>query len=194
MCARLHFRFFVYLAEIYPTGVVANSCGVKLQIREVKAQLYVTTLKQFIYWLDAEGLAPNNFNRARCEGKLQASRGKRAPTPYQHRAPDQDLMRIVEHLNQAPTPPPQMRDAPRLTMELLRNRALMHTLLCSGGRISESGPEHPAAGVLRDQVLSLKRSQVQDGRIDEVLITGKGGKQVASKSAISRYCGERQDT
>ena len=71
-------------------------------------------------------------------------------------------------------------------MELLRNRALVHTLRCSGGRISE--------------VLSLKRSQVQDGRIDEVLITGKGGKQRVlfldppALLAITRYCNERHDT
>ena len=102
-------------------------------------------------------------------------------------------MRIVEHLDRAPTPPPTARDAQRLTLELMRNRALLHTLRCRntrsrgcGGRISE--------------VLSLKRSQVQDGRIDEVLITGKGGKQRVlfldslALSAIARYCGERHDT
>jgi site-specific recombinase XerD len=148
-------------------------------------QLYVTSLKQFLYWLEAEDLAPAGFNLARCAGKLQASRGKRARAPYQHRSPDQELMAIVEHLDQSPAPSPHARDSQRLTLELLRNRALVHTLRCSGGRIAE--------------VLGLKRFQVQDGRKDEALILGKGGKQRVlfldrpALSAIARYCGERND-
>jgi integrase len=159
---------------------------VKLKYAPTTRRLYVTALKQFLYWLEAEGLAPAGFSRARCEDKLRASRGKRARVAYQHRAPDHELLSIVEHLDRSPAPPAGTRDAQRLTLELYRNRALLHTLRCSGGRIQE--------------VLSLRRSQVQDGRIDEILITGKGGKQRLlfldrpALSAIARYCNERADT
>ncbi len=158
---------------------------VKLKYSATTRQLYVTALKQLLYWLEAEGLSPAGFSRAKCEDRLRASRGKRARAVYEHRAPDQDLMSIVEYLDQLTPPPPQARDARRLTLELLRNRTLVHVLRCSGGRVQE--------------VLSLKRSQVQDGRVDEVLITGKGGKQrilfldPPALAAISRYCGERAD-
>lgn len=166
--------------------VVGKLKTVRLKYSATTRQLYVTALKQFLYWLEAEGLSPQGFGRAKCEDKLRASRGKRARAAYEHRAPDQDLMTIVEHLDQFPTPPSKARDSRRLTLELLRNRALIHVLRCSGGRVQE--------------VLSLKRSQVQDGRIDEVLIVGKGGKQrilfldPPALSAISRYCNERTDT
>ena len=149
-------------------------------------RLYVTVLKQFLYWLDAEERAPDAFNRTKAEDKLRASRGKRARVSYEHRSPDQDLMAIVEHFDQRPPPPSDQRDAPRLTLELLRNRALMHLLRCTGGRVSE--------------ILSLKRMQVQDGQLDEVQIVGKGGKartlflDPPALSAVSRYCSERKDT
>ena len=142
-------------------------------------------LKQFLYWLDAEELTPAAFNRTKAEDRLRASRGKRARTSYQHRSPDQDLMAIVEYFDQCPAPPSGQGDASRLTLELLRNRALLHLLRCTGGRVSE--------------VLSLKRMQVQDGQLDEVQIVGKGGKARTlfldphALSAISRYCNERKD-
>ena len=62
----------------------------------------------------------------------------------------------------------------------------MHTLRCSDGRIGN--------------VLSLKRSLVQDGRLAEAYITGKGGKQrmlfldPPALLAISHYCHVRRDT
>ncbi|NJM26415.1 MAG: hypothetical protein HC859_13950, partial [Bacteroidia bacterium] len=129
---------------------------VSLKYSDTTRRLYVTALKQFLYWLDAEELAPIEFNRTKAEDRLRASRGKRSRTTYQHRSPDQDLMRIVEYFDQSPAPPSHERDAPRRTLELLRNRALMHLLRCTGGRVSE--------------VLSLKRVHVQDGRLDEVRI------------------------
>ena len=159
---------------------------VPLKYADATRRLYVTVLKQFLYWLEAEGLAPPNFNRSKCEDKLRAARGRRARSVYQHREPDRELMRLVEHFDTLPTPSPHARDANRLTVELLRNRALLHTFRATGARVSE--------------VLSLKRSQVQNGRIDEVRIIGKGGVlrtlflDRPALAAIAAYCNARSDS
>jgi site-specific recombinase XerD len=61
----------------------------------------------------------------------------------------------------------------------------MHTLYASAGRVSE--------------VASLTRAQVADGRVSEILITGKGNKQrmlfltPESLAAIRAYCNARND-
>jgi site-specific recombinase XerD len=82
--------------------------------------------------------------------------------PYRTPRIDQRLVLIVTHVDglQLPTGE-QYGGAARL--ELLRDRALVRTLFTTGMR--------------REEVANLSRSDVQDGRARQALITGKGNKE-----------------
>jgi site-specific recombinase XerD len=147
-------------------------------------QLYLASLRRFLQWMDANDLLPPAFNRAKAEAKLKVTRGD-ARSGYRHRAADPDLPRIIGFYDDQPNPIEGAKDAHTRHLELLRNRAIMHTLYASAGRVSE--------------VASLTRAQVADGRASEVLITGKGNKQrmlfltPEAQAAIRKYCATRDD-
>jgi len=146
-------------------------------------QLYLASLRRLLGWMDAADMLPG-FNRARAEAKLKAARGD-ARTGYRHRQPDPDLPRVIGYYDEQPLPEPQNKRSAARRLEILRDRAIMHTLYASAGRVSE--------------VAGLTRAQVADGRASEVLITGKGNKQrmlfltPEAQAAIRAYCDERDD-
>lgn len=150
-------------------------------------QLYITSLRRYMQWLDAEDLLPDDFNRAKAEAKLKVTRGE-ARSGYRHRAADPDLPRIIGYYDsqELPGDGEKVKDSHTRRLELLRARAIMHTLYASAGRVSE--------------VASLTRAQVADGRAAETLITGKGNKQrmlfltPEAQAAIRSYCNARDDT
>ena len=97
---------------------------------------------------------------------------------------DQRLVLVVTHVDGLELPPgDEYGGAPRL--ELLRDRALLHTLFTSGMR--------------REEVANLTRADVQDGRSRQSLITGKGSKERivffddAALAAIRAYLEARAD-
>ncbi len=71
-------------------------------------------------------------------------------------------------------------------LELLRDRAILTTLYATGMR--------------REELSHLNRTDIQDGRVDDGLVTGKGGKErvvffdEASLTAIRAYLAARNDT
>jgi site-specific recombinase XerD len=75
---------------------------------------------------------------------------------------DQGLPLLVTHVMSLPLPPPTERRGVK-RLELLRDRALMLTLFCTGMR--------------REEVSRLNRVDLQDGWSDQALITGKGEKE-----------------
>jgi site-specific recombinase XerD len=98
---------------------------------------------------------------------------------------DQRLPLLVTHVLGLELPPPtDRRGGSRL--ELLRDRALMLTLFCTGMR--------------REEVARLDRYDVQDGFADRALITGKGEKERVvffderTQAAIRDYLQARNDT
>jgi site-specific recombinase XerD len=84
-----------------------------------------------------------------------------------------------------PEPPPTERNGIK-RLELLRDRALLLTLFCTGMR--------------RDEVARLDRLDVEDGEADRALITGKGEKERVvffdekTQAAIRAYLQARNDT
>ena len=146
-------------------------------------QLYLAALRRLLQWMDANDLL-TNFNRAKAEAKHKAARGD-ARAGYRHRAVDPDLPRVISYYDEQPLPEPSNKRSICRRLEILRDRAIMHTLYASAGRVSE--------------VASLTRAQVADGRAAEVLITGKGNKQrmlfltPEAQAAIRAYCAERDD-
>ncbi len=156
----------------------------KRRFARTTRQLYLTALRRLLEWLEAEDLLPGDFSRARAIARLKTAQGK-ARMGYRHRQPDPELPRIVTYYDSLPLPSPTDPTSARRHLELLRDRAIMHTLYASAGRVSE--------------IASLTRAQVADGRLGEVLVTGKGEKQrmllltPEAQAAIRRYCEARQD-
>ena len=142
--------------------------------------VYLAAVRRFLIWSDAQDILPAAFSVAKAQNRLAAARGKlRRPSEVAH-AVDPDLPRIVTYYDERPLPD---RGSGRL--RLLRDRSIVHTLYASAGRVSE--------------VASLTRAQLLDGRLDEVMIRGKGGVDrmilltPEAQDAISRYCAERND-
>lgn len=151
----------------------------KRKFAKATRQLYVTSLRRFLEWLDATDQLPVNFNRAKAEAKLKLARGG-AHGGYKFRQPDPDLAKIITYYDTLERP-----DGDIQYLEWLRSKAIMHTLYASAGRVSE--------------VATLTRAQVADGRVSEVFITGKGEKQrmlmltTEAQTAIRAYCAARND-
>jgi site-specific recombinase XerD len=97
---------------------------------------------------------------------------------------DQRLPTLVTHVLGLPIPPATERGGVK-RLELLRDRALMLTLFCTGMR--------------REEVARLDRYDVQDGLADRALITGKGEKERVvffdelTQTAIREYLRTRSD-
>lgn len=159
----------------------------KRKFARATRRLYLSALRRLLQWMDANDKLPTGFNRAKAEAKLRVSRGD-ARAGYRHRAVDPDLPRIIAYYDEQPLPEPgdeSNKSSRTKRLELLRDRAIMHTLYASAGRVSE--------------VASLTRAQLADGRSSEALITGKGNKQrmlfltPEAQAAIRAYCNERDD-
>src|SRR5258708_38240637 len=86
----------------------------------------------------------------------------------------------------AQQPPPESARNGAKRLELLRDKALILTLFCTGMR--------------RDEVARLDRLDVEDGGSDRALITGKGEKKrvvffdAPTQAAIKTYLEARNDT
>lgn len=144
----------------------------------------VSMVRQFLTYLDAGDRLPEGVTLGKINALAKAARSKRRGG-YKAKAPEPETPRVVTYWDDVQPPAPGERDPKANRLKILRNRALMHTLYSSGGRISE--------------VIKLTRSQVASGRAAEVVITGKGDKARTifltdeARVAIRRYCDERED-
>jgi integrase/recombinase XerD len=147
--------------------------------------VYLAAVRRFLVWLDAHDYLPPALSVAKAENRLAAVKGKSRRPSEVARAVDPELPRVVTYYDRLPLPPQSARNRLR-RLRLLRDRAIVHTLYASAGRVSE--------------VASLTRAQVLDGRLDEIWITGKGGRDRVilltpeAQGAIAAYCAERQDS
>lgn len=156
----------------------------KRKFAKATQQLYVAALRRLLEWLDANDRLPEGLNRSKAEARFRVARGS-SRSGYRHRLADNRLPQVIQFYDEQELPAPD-RSSGRKRLELLRSRAIMHTLYASGGRVSE--------------IASLTRGQVADGNASEVLITGKGSKErmlfltPEAQSAIKVYCRERTDS
>jgi integrase/recombinase XerD len=144
--------------------------------------LYMAALRKYLTHLVADG---STFDLPRAEAKLKDKRIKKREG-YRHKRPPEKAPNVVTAFDVAPAIPAGARWEKELRLEWLRNRAMLHTLYASAGRISE--------------VLSLTRKDVASGRASEVKITGKGSIErmlfltPEAQAAIRAYCDARNDT
>jgi site-specific recombinase XerD len=143
---------------------------------------YLAVVKRFLIWLDANDYLPAGFQVGKAVNRLTAARGTRRVTKA-GREPDPGLPRIVTYYDAIALPQPDEKRGQTKRLEILRARAIVHTLYASAGRVSE--------------VASLTREMVLDGRKAEVRITGKGNKDrlllltKEAQQSIAAYCRER---
>jgi integrase/recombinase XerD len=157
--------------------------------REYKSQqtvrTYLSAVRRFLTWLDARDLLATDFQIGKAQSRLKAAQGQKARVPYKHRLVDPELPRVVSYYDELALPQGDSRQVRQQRLEILRARAVVHTLYASGGRVSE--------------VASLTREMVLDGRIDEVHLIGKGGQPRVilltreAMRAIQAYLAERDD-
>jgi len=144
---------------------------------------YMAALGGFVDYLLVHDLLPPTFSLEKARARLR--QGRRG-TPYPAPVPDPALPLILRYYDEQAPPNGDSAAERQARLVLLRSRALVHTLYSTAGRIAE--------------VHSLDRRDVADGRLSEVVVMGKGGKQrfiyltrLAGK-AIRDYVTARQDT
>ncbi|NJM40228.1 MAG: tyrosine-type recombinase/integrase [Anaerolineae bacterium] len=147
-------------------------------------RLYVSALMRFVDYLLAEDVLDDQaLDMGKAQAKLRSLKSRRGTPPYRRPVIAPEFARLVTYYDDIEEPVVDESDAERLRLELLRNRAFMHTLYATGGRVSE--------------VLAITRAGVRDGKFDETTLTGKGGKDrdllftPEAMKAIQVYCRAR---
>ena len=144
---------------------------------------YLAGVRAFYRYLERRGLTPDGVTAERMRAGLREVMG-RSPT-YKTPRIDGGLPQVVLYVESLPLPGGGAEVAKRKRLELLRDRALIRTLYCTAMR--------------RAEVASLNRTDVQDGRTDQALITGKGEKERVvffdedTLRAIRTYLAARDD-
>jgi site-specific recombinase XerD len=157
----------------------------KAKYAEPTRDNYLAAVKRFLIWLDANDRLPANFQVGKAVNRLKAARGSRRAAKA-GREPDPGVPNIVTYYDAITLPAADEKRGRIKRLEILRARAIVHTLYASAGRVSE--------------VASLTREMVLDGRKSEVRITGKGNKDrvmlltTDAQRAIAAYCREREDS
>jgi hypothetical protein len=149
---------------------VASTSGVAVDLE--KELLYLIALRQFLGWMGANDKLPSDFSWRKAEARYKASTGKRAGTRYRARTPDDNLLAIIDHYDRLQLPGELTRTAHLRRLDILRDRALLHALYATAGRVSE--------------VLSLNRKGVAGGSRSRAEISGKGKKCARSSLAPKR--------
>jgi site-specific recombinase XerD len=144
---------------------------------------YVAAARAFFRFLARRGWEPRATSYEQLQAGLREVIGRAAA----YKAPriDPALPRLVLAADETFLPVPSLENAAK-RLELLRDRALLRTLFCTGMR--------------RAEVTSLNRSDVADGRSDQAIVTGKGDKERAiffdapTLAALRAYLAERADS
>ena len=127
--------------------------------RRATVATYSAGLRAFVRYLARRALLRAGVSYEQMRSNAQQVMGR---STYRTPRIDQGLPLLVTHALEQPTPPPTERRGIK-RLELLRDRALLLTLFCTGMR--------------REEVARLDRVDLQDGWSTQALITGKGEKE-----------------
>lgn len=165
-------EFFYWLSEQYTSQQTTRT--------------YLSAVRRFLSWLDARELLAGDFQLSKAQNRLKAAQGHRKRVPYKHKRVDPELPALVYFYDKLSLPEGESHRNRIERLNILRARAIVHTLYASGGRVSE--------------VASLTREMLLDGRLDEVHLVGKGGQPRVilltseAMQAIQAYINERKDS
>jgi len=150
--------------------------------RRATVATYLAGLRAFVRFLARRAVLRPNVSYEQMRDNVRQVMGR---SSYKTPRIDQRLPLLVTHVLGLPVPPPTERQGVK-RLELLRDRALVLTLFCTGMR--------------REEVARLDRSDVQDGFSDRALITGKGEKERViffderTQAALREYLAARNDS
>lgn len=143
---------------------------------------YVAAARAFFRFLERRGWGPRVARLEQLQLGLREVAGRGS---YKSPRIDPALPLLVTAVEEKLLPEPSPATA-SARLELLRDRALLRTLFCTGMR--------------RAEVARLTRADVADGRRDQAIITGKGEKErivffdEPTLAAIRAYLKERADS
>lgn len=144
---------------------------------------YLASVNAFLSYALGQDWLPNSFSLEKARAKLkQVTRRSAYPIPR----PDPALPRLLAYFDELPTPEGSDEKSRRKRLQVLRNRAFVHLLYSSAGRLSE--------------VAALNRKDVADGRRKEAIVRGKGDKErfifitPEARAAILLYTTARADS
>jgi site-specific recombinase XerD len=150
--------------------------------RRATVATYLAGLRAFVRFLARRAVLRTDVTYEQMRDNVQQVIGR---ATYKTPRIDQGLPLLVTHVLNLEVPSSSERGGVK-RLEVLRDRALMLTLFCTGMR--------------REEVARLDRYDVQDGWADRALITGKGEKERVvffdelTQSAIRAYLSARDDS
>lgn len=153
------------------------------RLSEQSIQSYLAATAALLAFLSEEDALPDTFSLDKARGRLRRAR-REAKAPYPTRQPDARLPLVVLHYDRIDLPPSDKQREARL--RLLRDRAIVHVLYSTAGRLSE--------------VAQLNRNDVGDGHAESAIVIGKGRKPRTlfftpeARHAIQTYLKERTDS
>lgn len=149
--------------------------------RRTTAVAYIAEVRAFFRFLDRRRWLHPDLSYERMKDGLRDLVGR---LHYKTPRVDDAVAAVVLYVNTVPLPPEGEDHRKRL--EVLRDRAILSTLY--------------ATGVRRQELAAMNRTDIQDGRYSQGLITGKGDKERViffdedSLAAIRAYLAARADT
>ena len=150
--------------------------------RRTTVGTYVSGVRAFMRFLARRGLLAQGVTYEQMRENVREAMGR---STYKTPRIDRRVPVIVTYVKSLPVPAPKERGGAR-RLEVLRDKALIQTLFCTGMR--------------REEVARLNRYDVEDGTADRALITGKGDKERVvffdepTLEAIRAYLAARADT
>lgn len=149
---------------------------------EMSKRTYLAYVTEFLrYAQDADWL-PSSFSMERAVYRKR-KRVERAAYPIPQ--PSERIPEILAYYDDMPLPDGAAWKDEQKRLTILRNRAVVHTLYASAGRVSDA--------------VGLKRKHLQDGQLDQCVVRGKGNKDrflyltSEAQHAVRVYCAARQD-
>lgn len=150
--------------------------------RRATIATYIAGTRAFFRFLARRRLLSPEISFEQIRAGLQEIMGKGS---YKTPRIDRGLPLIVLYVNQLSLPDPSSPRKQAKRLEILRDRALLHTLFATGMR--------------REEISRLNRQDIEDGWSSQALITGKGDKERVvffseeSLVVIREYLEERAD-
>lgn len=162
-------RFYGWLVDMYGRD------------RRATTVTYIAAARAFFRFLARRRLLSSEASFEQIRAGLQEVMGKGS---YKTPRIDRRLPMIILYVNNIPLPEPAPRNQAK-RLEILRDKAVLHTLFATGMR--------------REEVSRLNRQDVDDGWSAQALITGKGDKERVvffteeALAAIREYLATRGD-
>ncbi len=150
--------------------------------RRATTATYLSAARAFVRFLARRGALAPGVSYEQMRENLREAMGRAS---YRTPRIDRRIPLIVTYVNTLPVPDAGVRKGAR-RLEVLRDKALLQTLFCTGMR--------------REEVARLDRADFDDGWADRALITGKGSKErvvffdAPTLVAVRAYLEVRADT